>query len=113
MSTPENKKLERAYHVQAVLGSGGFGAVYRAKYVGEGNFSKIVALKVLHSDMAAVGEVAMRMRDEARMLGLLRHRNIVQVDRSSASRSRTLSRCSSTRSSSNSRVRAERPRVER
>jgi len=81
MSRAGNNELKRAYHVQAVLGSGGFGAVYRAKYVGEGNFSKIVALKVLHADMAAVGEVAMRMRDEARMLGLLRHRNIVQVDR--------------------------------
>ena len=81
MSRAGNHDHRRAYHVQAVLGTGGFGAVYRAKYVGEGSFSKIVALKVLHANMAAVDEVAMRMRDEARMLGLLRHRNIVQVDR--------------------------------
>jgi serine/threonine protein kinase len=81
MSQAGQQGDRRAYHVQAVLGSGGFGAVYRAKYVGEGSFSKIVALKVLHADKAAVDEVAMRMRDEARMLGLLRHRNIVQVDR--------------------------------
>ena len=80
-SSADNHVQQRAYHVQAVLGSGGFGAVYRAKYVGEGNFSKMVALKVLHAGMAAVDEVAMRMRDEARMLGLISHRNIVQVDR--------------------------------
>jgi len=81
MNKAGDQEERRAYHVQAVLGSGGFGAVYRAKYVGEGRFSKIVALKVLHANMAAVDEVAMRMRDEARMLGLISHRNIVQVDR--------------------------------
>jgi len=37
-------------------------------------------LKILNTDMDGLDEVAQRMRDEARLLGLLRHRSIVQVD---------------------------------
>lgn len=71
----------RQYEVLAVLGAGGFGTVYRARFVGDVGFSKEVALKVLNADMADVDEVAARLRDEARVLGLLRHRAIVHVDR--------------------------------
>lgn len=70
----------RSYHVVSKLGRGGFGTVYRAELRGEGGFTKQVALKVLNPDMEAVDEFAMRMRDEARVLGLVRHRAIVQVD---------------------------------
>lgn len=71
----------RRYEVLAILGAGGFGTVYRARFVGEGGFCKEVALKVLNPNMEGVEEVASRLRDEARVLGLLRHRSIVQVDR--------------------------------
>ena len=70
----------RKYHVLYPLGKGGFGTVYRADVVGEGGFTKSVALKVLNPDMEQVEEVARRFRDEARVLGLIRHRAIVQVD---------------------------------
>ena len=36
--------------------------------------------KNIHEDMQQNDEIAMRLRDEARILGLLRHRAIVQVD---------------------------------
>ena len=70
----------RRYRIDAVLGQGGFGTVYAAELMGEGGFTRKVALKVLNADMAGVDDVANRLRDEARLLGLLRHRAIVQVD---------------------------------
>ena len=70
----------RRYEVLGVLGRGGFGTVYRAQLLGQGGFRKAVALKVLNPDMTGVAEVASRLRDEARILGLVRHRALVQVD---------------------------------
>ena len=72
---------ERRYEVLSVLGQGGFGTVYHARFLGEGGFTKEVALKVLNPDMEGVAEIASRLRDEARVLGLIRHRAIVGVDR--------------------------------
>ncbi|MCB9796732.1 MAG: serine/threonine protein kinase [Alphaproteobacteria bacterium] len=69
------------YKVLRTLGAGGFGTVYHARFVGEGGFAKEVALKVLNPELQGLSDVAQRLRDEARMLGLLRHRAIVQVDR--------------------------------
>jgi len=70
----------RRYRIQEAVGKGGFGTVYRAELIGSGGFSKTVALKILNSDVEGVDEIAERLRDEARMLGLIRHRAIVQVD---------------------------------
>jgi serine/threonine protein kinase len=70
----------RRYKVNAVLGQGGFGTVYAAELLGEGGFTRKVALKVLNPEMAGVEDVANRLRDEARLLGILRHRAIVGVD---------------------------------
>ncbi len=70
----------RSYQIEHALGKGGFGTVYKAVLVGQGGFSKPVAIKLLNADMDGVDEVAKRMRDEARILGLIRHRAIVQVD---------------------------------
>jgi serine/threonine protein kinase len=71
---------QRTYAIQHVLGKGGFGTVYRARLQSAGGFSKEVALKVLHPELASSSDTVRRLRDEARMLGLLRHRAIVQVD---------------------------------
>ncbi|MCB9761687.1 MAG: protein kinase [Alphaproteobacteria bacterium] len=69
------------YEILHALGKGGFGTVYRARFIGEEGFTKDVALKVLNADTDGVEELACRFRDEARLLGLIRHRSIVQVDR--------------------------------
>ena len=68
----------RKYTVTAVLGEGGFGKVYRAKLVTPGGFSKDVALKIARGDIPE--EALRRIRDEARILGLVRDRAIVSVD---------------------------------
>ena len=70
----------RRFEVKALLGEGGFGCVYLADMVSAGGFRKEVALKVLRSEVTASSEAEVRLRDEARLLGLLRHRNIVAVD---------------------------------
>ena len=63
------------------LGEGGCGRVYRAEMEGAGGFTKVVALKLLTESPEADPEgLLKRLRDEARILGLLRHRAVVHAD---------------------------------
>ncbi len=62
------------------LAQGGFGKVYLAEMITGENFSSIVAIKLLHGKWLGNDEIVMRSRDEARLLGRLRHRNIVRVE---------------------------------
>lgn len=70
----------RKFKVLETLGRGGFGTVYRAEMTDAGGFSKQVALKVMHYEGSASTDISRRMRDEARVLGLIRHRSVVGVN---------------------------------
>jgi serine/threonine protein kinase len=77
--------LERAqrrrYRIYEVIGRGGFGQVYRAQLRSAGGFSKQIALKLLRPELAGqTGEALDRLREEARLLALVRHRVLVGVD---------------------------------
>jgi len=77
---PTQPTIQRVYHVRRVLGRGGFGTVYLADLVTEAGFTKQVALKILHDDAHTRPDHLARLRDEARMLGLIRHRALVGAD---------------------------------
>src|SRR4051812_20470339 len=70
----------RRFRFLRELAQGGFGKVYLAEMITGDNFSSIVAIKLLHGRWIGNDEVVMRSRDEARLLGRLRHRNIVRVE---------------------------------
>ncbi len=69
----------RRFHFLREIASGGFGTVHLVKVMHADGFSRLVAVKLLKVQWTDTEEVARRMRDEARLLGLLRHRNIVDV----------------------------------
>ncbi|MBN2798695.1 MAG: serine/threonine protein kinase [Deltaproteobacteria bacterium] len=69
----------RRFNFIREIATGGFGSVYLAKIIHADGFTRIAAIKLLHPKWSENEEIASRMRDEARLLGWLRHRNIVDV----------------------------------
>ena len=68
------------YTIKRGIGIGGFGEVYLAEMSTPSGFTKTVAVKLLRDDIQQQQATAQRMRDEARLLGMLRHRSIVQAE---------------------------------
>jgi serine/threonine-protein kinase len=68
--------LDGRYRIDAVIGSGGMGRVYRAEHVGIG---RPVAIKVLHTEINRNHEATTRFQREALASGRLDHPNIVAV----------------------------------
>ncbi|MEO8700792.1 MAG: serine/threonine-protein kinase [Kofleriaceae bacterium] len=73
---PIGSILDGRYRIDAVLGSGGMGRVYRGEHTGIG---RAVAIKVLHADLNRNREAAARFQREALASGRLDHPNIVGV----------------------------------
>ena len=69
----------RKFQFLREIASGGFGSVYLTKITHPDGFSRLTAVKLLHRRWSDNEEISRRMRDEARLLGWLRHRNIVDV----------------------------------
>ena len=69
----------RIFRFARPIASGGFGTVYLAKEERPDGFSRVVAVKLLNARWSDSEELSGRIRDEARLLGLLKHRNIVDV----------------------------------
>ena len=64
---------------QRVIGSGAFGTVYLAELTGLRGFRRTVAVKVLLPGQADNEMFVSRVRDEARLLGLLHDEHILKV----------------------------------
>ncbi|MCB9778749.1 MAG: serine/threonine protein kinase [Alphaproteobacteria bacterium] len=69
----------RRFHFLREIASGGFGTVYLCKVQNPDGFSRVAAVKLLKQQWSDSDEVVRRIRDEARLLGLLRHKAIVTV----------------------------------
>ena len=76
VSTDESLPKIPGYQVEAVLGRGGVGVVYRARHL---KLNRDVALKMLLSGAFANPHELSRFTREAQAVGSLRHANIVQV----------------------------------
>ena len=64
---------------QRVIGSGAFGTVYLAELSGQRGFRRTVAVKVLLPGQSDNDMFVSRVRDEARLLGLLHDEHILKV----------------------------------
>ena len=64
------------YRIEALIGRGGFGSVYRAVHPVIG---KQVAIKVLARKYSADPAVVSRFQHEARAVNQIRHRNIIDI----------------------------------
>jgi serine/threonine-protein kinase len=73
-------RQSRQFRFLALLGQGGFGEVYLTEVIAGSGFRKQVAVKVLKAQWTNDPEVRGRLQDEAAVLGLLRHPNIVSAE---------------------------------
>ena len=70
------KRLGR-YEILHLLASGGMGAVFVGRAVGAGGFERLVAIKVLHRNLASEEEFVSMFLDEARLAAQIHHPNVV------------------------------------
>jgi protein kinase-like protein/PBS lyase HEAT-like repeat-containing protein len=68
--------IDGRYRLDALLGRGGMGSVYRAEHVA---IRRTVAMKLLHPVLAGVPEVHRRFEREALAIGRIEHPNCVNV----------------------------------
>jgi serine/threonine protein kinase len=69
----------RSFRFLETLGEGSFGSVFLAEVRDDEGFSQRLAVKMLHAAADADEDVVGRLRDEARLLALLHHENVVRV----------------------------------
>jgi serine/threonine-protein kinase len=67
------------YAIYQEIASGGVGSVRFARLVGPAGFSRTVAVKVPHPNLAKDREFALMLLDEARLAARIRHPNVVPI----------------------------------
>ena len=76
MDSNIGKKLDGRYELLELIGVGGMADIYRAKDLEE---DRIVAVKILKTELADSDEFLRRFRNESKAIALLSHPNIVKI----------------------------------
>ncbi len=76
MDSNIGKKLDGRYELLELIGVGGMADIYRAKDIEE---DRIVAVKILKTELAGSDEFLRRFRNESKAIALLSHPNIVKI----------------------------------
>ena len=76
---PESLDYHGSFHLVRKVAEGGMATVYEAEQLGPSGFSKRIALKVIHPDLAQRREFLQLFVDEAKLSANLMHGNIVQI----------------------------------
>jgi serine/threonine protein kinase/formylglycine-generating enzyme required for sulfatase activity len=71
-----NTTIDGKYLIEAVIGRGGMGVVYRARHA---NFNRLFAIKILKSEMVNDPQAVKRFRNEANAAGAIRHPNAIAI----------------------------------
>ncbi|MFO0570379.1 MAG: protein kinase [Polyangiaceae bacterium] len=80
--TPSHTEPQLAigrYELLCRIGTGGMATVWVGRALGEGGPERVVAIKRMHRHLAALPELALAFRNEARILSLVRHPNVVGI----------------------------------
>ena len=76
MDNMVGKILDNRYELREVIGTGGMAMVYKAH---DQRLNRLVAVKILKSELAEDAEFRRRFRDESQAVAMLSHPNIVSV----------------------------------
>ncbi|WP_437594295.1 protein kinase domain-containing protein [Sorangium sp. So ce1000] len=76
-SEPSQPRPIGRYLLYSPIASGGMASVHLGRLVGDAGFSRTVAIKRLHPELAAAPEIAESLRDEARIVARIQHPNVV------------------------------------
>ncbi|MEW6732832.1 MAG: serine/threonine-protein kinase [Acidobacteriota bacterium] len=73
---PGARIVDTKYRIDALIGQGGMGTVYRATHL---ELDRVIALKVVLPDFVSSGETLERFRREARAAARLNHPNVITI----------------------------------
>lgn len=76
---PEGARFRRSYAMHGVIASGGMATVHVGRLLGPKGFTRRVAIKRLHPELAAHEEIARLFEDEARLSARIAHANVVPM----------------------------------
>src|SRR5580658_7596928 len=65
------------YSIHQIIASGGMGSVHYGRFVAPQGFTRTVAIKKLHPQLAREAEFVTMLADEARLVSRIRHPNVV------------------------------------